>query len=154
MINNKFIIVVILFALSCTHERLFDKTVKLPSEGWAADNSYRFNVNVADTSVFYDVNIHLRNTAQYKYSNLWLFIETTAPNGNSLRDTVEFMLADESGRWLGMGLGNINTMKLPYLQNIRFPYRGIYEFTIIQAMRSDPLENILDVGLHIKEHKN
>ena len=132
---------------------LFNEVEKIPYGKWHKDNIIEYNVPVNDTLNGFDIQIHLRNDYKYQYRNIWMFIETSAPNGNVLRDTVEFFLADQSGKWLGKGLGNINELVLDYKKNIRFPVGGIYHFKIEQAMRTDDLESIMDVGLRIKKTK-
>lgn len=132
---------------------IFNEVEKIPDGKWNKDNIIEYNVPVNDTLNGYDIQIHLRNDFNYNYRNIWMFIETSAPNGNVLRDTVEFFLADQSGKWLGKSLGNVNEILLDYKKNIRFPASGIYHFKIEQAMRTDELESIMDIGLRIKKTK-
>ena len=61
-------------------------------------------------------------------SNLFLFIKISSPLGYSVKDTFECKLADEKGKWLGKGFGNVWNHQLLYKQNIRFPYPGTYSF--------------------------
>ena len=138
---------------SCDKNRVYDQVYSLPGEGWNEDSIMHFNFAVTDTSRAYDILIHVRNGGNYQYSNLWLFIRTTAPGGNFLRDTLEIPLADPSGRWLGKGLGDINAMLVPYKTNVLFPHRGLYSITIQQAMRQVSLKNILDIGVRLQYHE-
>lgn len=142
-----------LISNSCGTDKVFDEVVTIEQAIWDKDEVLKFNVPISDTSAGYDILVHLRNGSNYKYSNLWLFIETSAPNGNQLRDTAEFTLADPSGKWLGKGIGDVNSQLLRYKTNIRFPYRGIYKISLEQAMREEELEEIMDVGIRIQEHK-
>jgi gliding motility-associated lipoprotein GldH len=84
-------------------------------------------------------------------SNLYMFITTTAPSGHSIVDTVEVVLADDKGKWLGSGLGDIWDLQQPYKQNVRFAQRGSYSFEFEQAMRVERLPFILDVGLRVEK---
>jgi gliding motility-associated lipoprotein GldH len=147
-------IVLILFSLnfSCKSGIIYDDIQKISPEGWTAEEIISFRAPVNDTTSSYNIYLHVRNTSKYEYSNLWLFINTIAPNGESIRDTTEFFLADPSGQWLGKGLGAVNTMLLPYKVNVRFPHRGIYTFEIQHGMRKEILENILDVGIRIQQY--
>jgi gliding motility-associated lipoprotein GldH len=138
---------------SCTHNPVFDEVTELPSEGWMVRDTLEFNIAISDTAAEYDVFIHVRNEKTYSYSNLWLFIQTTAPNGQTLSDTLEILLADEQGNWLGKGIGNINTLLSPYLNRVSFRYRGIYLFRIVQGMRDEQLKGILDIGLRVDQHE-
>jgi gliding motility-associated lipoprotein GldH len=138
---------------SCANDRLFDNVQKISHSGWDKSDAKKFTISISDTAAAYDILLHLRNKTTYSSSNLWLFVNTTAPNGNHITDTLEFTLADPSGKWLGKGLGSINSMLIPFKMNIRFPFRGIYTFEFRQAMREDVLEGITDIGLRVQPHK-
>jgi gliding motility-associated lipoprotein GldH len=139
-----------LFFSSCIGNLLFDDVQKINPDGWNEKDIIKFQAPVNDISSSYNIYLHLRNSNDYEYSNLWLFISTISPGSNRMTDTVEFILADPTGQWLGKGLGSINTSLIPYKQNIRFPQRGIYTFEIKQGMRKEVLDNILDVGIRIE----
>jgi gliding motility-associated lipoprotein GldH len=150
---SSFVLVFLLLGLiSCNSNRLFDEVQKIPARGWESNESKKFTISVNDTNVVYDIFLHLRSKSTYDYSNLWMFIKTSAPNNQKITDTVEFFLADASGKKLGKGLGSVNSMLIPYKKNIKFPYRGIYVFEFQQAMRQDVLEGILDIGMRVQPH--
>lgn len=137
-------------AFSCQRGFLFESVISLPTEGWTAKEFVSFEVLVDDTIQEYSINLSLRNDGRYAYSNLFLFINTYAPTGAQIRDTIECMLADKSGKWLGKGLGGQYSHNIPYKYKVQFPFKGIYRFEIEQGMRSDPLLHITDVGISIK----
>lgn len=134
---------------ACNNRALIDETVSLPAKGWNYDSLLTFSFPITDTSGVYDVSLHVRNAKQYKYSNLWIFLETTAPNGARQKDTLELILADETGHWLGKGTRSINTMLIPYMRNIKFPYLGVYQMQVQHAMRDTTLNYIHDFGIRI-----
>jgi gliding motility-associated lipoprotein GldH len=81
-----------------------------------------------------------------------LFITTSSPGNETVHDTIEFILSDAEGHWLGKGLGSVNSMLVPYKRNIKFHYMGIYTFGIQQGMRQDDLRGIVDIGMRIQPH--
>lgn len=137
---------------SIDKNKVYEEIVAIPVEGWHASQNYKFDMPVTDTAKVYDILVHLRNSGRYAYSNIWLFIETTSPKGNSLKDTFEIILADDLGRWLGKGIGDVNNILIPYKENILFPVKGVYQVKITQAMREENLKNILDIGLRLQVH--
>lgn len=137
---------------SCDRYKVYDHVIKIPRSGWNADQPVTFDLTVSDTAKKYDLLIHFRNSKSYEFNNVWFFIETVAPNGNMLRDTFEIRLADNSGRWMGKGIGDVNQMHVPYKSNFTFQGRGIYHVKIQQAMREETLENVLDIGLRLQQH--
>jgi gliding motility-associated lipoprotein GldH len=146
-----FILLAILF-VNCDNQSLYDQVSALPDARWSAKEPVVFEFPVSDTAVSYEILFHIRNQQNYAYSNIWMFIEITAPNGYVKRDTFEIMLADEGGRWYGSGIGNVNSMLVPYKDDAVFPMRGIYKVSLTQAMYDDPLDKIMDIGLRIQRH--
>lgn len=137
--------------LSCDKNCIFEDNINLPGHIWNRENLLNFNVEISDTVNSHNIYVNIRNGGQYQYSNLYLFIKTVSPSGQWIRDTVECALADQKGRWLGSGLGDIFALQIPYKQNIRFPYAGIYSFELEQAMRTKELKHIFDIGLRVEK---
>lgn len=138
---------------SCQRGYLFESAISIPNHGWASDEFVSFEVKVADTLQEYNISINLRNEGRYEFSNLFLFVNTLAPSGAQIRDTIECTLADKSGKWLGRGVAGQYSHKIPYKSNVRFPLTGIYRFEIEHGMRNDPLFHITDIGISIKAEK-
>ena len=144
------IICVVAILISCDKLKLYEEFVQIPGEVWSNGNIISFDVNINDTSSAYNIYINIRNVNRYEYSNLYLFTTARSPDGNSITDTVEVILANDYGKWLGKGAASVFTTTSPYKSNIRFPVRGIYSFDIEQAMRVQDLKYISDVGLRIE----
>lgn len=142
-----------LVIISCGKGIEYEKYANVTDYQWDMNDVKSFDVPIQDTTNSFDVFIMLRNNGQYPWRNIHLFVTTTSPAGQQVKDTVEYYLADEMGKWLGSGWGNIWTNQLPYRINVRFPYKGIYEFYIQQGMRNEKLPGVLDVGLMIKKHQ-
>ena len=143
----------VLLAVSCDPDKVFEENREIEGHDWKIGESMHFKVPVQDTISTRSVYINIRNYSDYPYSNLYLFIHVISPAGDELTDTVDFLLADDRGKWLGRGIGDLYFLRLPYKQNIRFPYKGIYQFDIAQGMRTN-LEGIRDVGLRVERIKN
>lgn len=133
---------------SCTNGVLFDQTRNVDNH-WYKDNPVVFKVNVPDSLNNYDFYVNIRHHTTYRYSNLYLFLQTRFPNGHITRDTIQIILANKEGEWLGKGWGSIKEDQILLKQNLRFPLKGNYEFSIWQAMRADTLKGIKDIGLRI-----
>ena len=141
----------VLILVSCDPNRVFEKNTKIPDGIWYRDNVLHFEILVEDTLSSHNLYVNVRNTSLYPTSNLYLFITTTAPSGHSVRDTLEVILADQKGKWLGSGLGDIWDLQQVYKQNVRFAQRGRYSFDFEQAMRTEKLPFVLDVGLRVEK---
>lgn len=141
------LVFIIMVFSSCQSGIMFEKTSTLPLEGWNQDNIISYSIPVEDTSGQYEISLLIRNEARYEYSNLFLFINTTAPSGLGIRDTVEIRMADESGKWFGRGIGGKYTLEVPFKSQVGFPQSGTYRIEIEQGMRDPDLEYITDVGI-------
>lgn len=109
----------------------------------------RFFPVIEDTVSLYDIDVSLRYTNNYNYRNLWLFISGKAETGEEFTDTLNCILADEYGKWLGSGWGASYQQVVPYKTNFRFPRKGKYSFSVQQGMRDDVIPGITEVGLKI-----
>lgn len=148
------LIIISLFAIafsSCTRHIIYEAKHDFSTQSWPKDSTIVFSVPIIDTSKIYHIFFHTRITGQYPKSNLFLFIDTELPNHQTTRDTLECILAEPSGKWLGKGFGSIWSNKIAYRSYIRFPYSGTYVFRITQAMRYEDLPYVLDAGLSIED---
>jgi gliding motility-associated lipoprotein GldH len=145
-----FLILIIFFG-SCSSSYVFNDSTDLPASGWNKNDSVIFETVIEDTVIGYDFTVSIRNSVDYRYSNLYFFMLTEFPNGNHTRDTIEFIIADRQGNWLGKGWGSVKENEITLNKNIRFPLIGKYKFAFQQAMRADTLEGIVSVGLKISE---
>lgn len=136
--------------LSCDSSSVFDSSIRIPNDTWSAEDVARFDVPIDDTLSYHNLYINLRNTTSYPNQNIYFFITTYAPNGAMLRDTLEGFLADDKGAWLGKGFGRLRDNRLPYRQGVRFSGRGVYRFEVQQAMRTQKLEGIANVGIRVE----
>lgn len=146
-----FLIIILGLLTSCNLNNRYSFNETLPLEGWSKYYKPLFEVELRDTLTSYDLMFSIRNDHTYAYRNLFLFVTTTSPSGQILKDTLEYQLADEKGMWYGRGLGDIHNLSVPYKTNVLFTKAGQYSFKIEHGMRTDILEGIIDVGLVIKK---
>jgi gliding motility-associated lipoprotein GldH len=145
-------LIAVLFSLtSCDSHRVYEKNIGIPDYMWKSKTQVEFETMVSDTISLHNVYVNVRNASQYPYRNLFLFLETHYPDGKYSRDTLECILADESGKWLGDGSGDIWDNRFIFKKNVRFPVSGTYKFYLEHAMRNDPLPMIMDVGIRIEK---
>ncbi|HNW75757.1 MAG TPA: gliding motility lipoprotein GldH [Bacteroidales bacterium] len=135
--------------VSCSNDKYFERNVKIADGSWATNNKIPFSVVIQDTTTFYDFYVNLRNDVTYPYCNLILFMQTTFPDGKIARDTIECLLADFQGKWLGSGMGSVRYNRFLFQQGVKFKKPGMYCFEFEQAMRIDPLTGIRDIGIRI-----
>ncbi|WP_347173128.1 gliding motility lipoprotein GldH [Polaribacter uvawellassae] len=156
------IIVFVLVAfsiISCDSKREYDSIVTIADNAWESKNGVSFNFDVKDTINKKDLFLTIRNNEKYGYSNLFLITTLSFPDGKKIVDTLEYEMADNSGRFLGKGFTGIKENKLFYKENVVFPMSGEYAVLVNQAMRKngaingiESLEGITEVGFRIEKN--
>ena len=135
---------------------MFDKYKTLPNS-WHKDSIVIFKFNPKDSINKHNLFVNLRNTNAYKYNNLFLIVEVRFPHGKTIKDTLEYKMAEPSGKLLGSGIGDTKENKLWYKENVIFNEFGEYEIRIQHAMREHGkvngimyLDGITDVGFRVE----
>ncbi|ALJ05533.1 gliding motility lipoprotein GldH [Pseudalgibacter alginicilyticus] len=158
MLQNKFLFLFLVFCVlvSCDSNMVYDVYKTVPNK-WHKDSVVSFNITPPDSTNAYDLFVNLRNTNSYKFSNLFLIVEMVFPHGKTVTDTLEYRMADPSGKFLGTGLTDVKENKLWYKEQVVFDETGEYKVNIQHAMRENgkvkgitELEGITDVGFRIE----
>ena len=134
---------------ACSQNIYYESHLDIPDNKWESDKEAVFDFDIEDTLQVYDLIITVANTNNYRYSNLWLFVSTKAASGHIAGDTLEYVLANEKGKWFGEKNGDTWLNQLIYKSEIRFPVTGKYSIEIIQGMRDKKLKGIKQVGIKI-----
>jgi gliding motility-associated lipoprotein GldH len=137
--------------LACNNGGIYGEYKTIPRATWHSDSILVFQVPVIDTLLNHNLYINVRNDIEYKYSNLWLFIDIVQPgDSTAVTDTLELTLADPTGKWLGHGFGGVKTNETLFKKNVFFPVSGNYEIQIKQGMRGQQLDGITEVGVRVE----
>ncbi len=137
--------------LAC--ERVVYSDCRTLPDGWSKDSVLAFQFAIDDVNSAYQTQIIVRNTDSYPNQNLWLFVEQITPNGTTTRDTVQYFLADEFGRWRGSGIGSIYENACIYQPRVRYRAAGTYTLRVAHGMRYDTLDGIGEVGIKVVQLK-
>jgi len=147
-----------LLLAACGGEVVFQGSSPVPEGRWHRDHRPVFDFDIHDTVAQHDVYLDIRHTGDYPYSSLHLFVQLDTPHGKRVVDTVEGPLADPLGRWYGKGLGFIFAdrfqARVLYRMDNRFPRKGRYTVSLEQAMRTEEIPGVLDVGISIERSDN
>lgn len=139
-----------LFLGSCDRAMVVDEFVRIDNQSWHWDDPAQFTFEMDDTASYHDILINLRHTTDYPLSNLYMFVHVEGPGGQQLTDTVNFILAEPSGKWIGKGIGQMRAIGYLYKKNTLFPQKGKYHIAIEQAMRL-PEVPVSEVGIRIEK---
>ena len=137
-------------AVGCRPSPEFAVVRDIPGEAWYADSMLVFDVEIADTTATYRVEVDVRHAGTYAYRNLYVGRDVLNKGGTVYRDTAEFQLANPEGQWIGDGITGLKTVTLPYRsEGLRFPKPDTYRFRLQHLMRDEPLKGIHSVALKL-----
>ena len=135
---------------ACDGSVFYDESRRVDEHGWLPEESVDFDVTVDDTNRVFNFLVEVRNSISYPYSNTFLFIRTTFPDGSMAQDTLEYPLADPSGRWYGKRTGRYVDTRYYFRRNARFPMEGTYRFSFSNGMRDSAIAGLRDIGFRIE----
>jgi len=125
---------------------------------WDKNESLEFEIPKLDSLQKYNVFLHLRNTNEYPFNNVFLIASMEFPHGKTISDTLEYRMANADGSWLGTGIGSVKESKLFYKENVTFFEEGVYRLSVSQAVRNNgsiqgvtQLDGITEVGYSIQK---
>ncbi len=148
-VNKLIVFMFILLLTGCVNSNLIDVNMETPENSWIYSKSVKATFDVKDPSLAYNLLFKIRNTADYRYSNIYVVMRL---KGDSLSKNTryQFQLAKADGTWLGKGSGDLYSSTFSLLKNFRFPKAGKYELEVEQNMRDNPLVGISDVGVTVE----
>lgn len=121
---------------------------------WNKKAEQKFDFKINDAQNLKNIIFVVRNNNEYPYSNIRFIVNfTEAKTKKKKVDTLNYVLAQPNGEWIGKGFGDTKETLFQYKVNYKFPENGNYSIGVIQAMRTDKLKGIEDIGLKIETAK-
>ena len=136
------------FFFSCSNNMVYYDFQHVPDKAWVKDDVFSFHFDIQDTSLLYHTSLHLRNSGIYPYQNVWILYEELQPSGCLIKDTVEYRLADENGKWKGNGV-TLFQNQFPIRKNLHYPDSGTYIISLRHGMRDERLKGVENIGVLI-----
>lgn len=160
--NNKrflfnFVILSVFMVFTACNSNEFFNEYKTLKDGWNRSEPAVFDFESLDTVTKRDAFINIRTTSDYAYSNLFLIVKMTPPEGHAIVDTLQYQMANPDGSMLGSGFTDVKEHKLVWRKKLVFKKQGVYNIEITNAMRKvsevkgdATLQGITEVGLQIQ----
>jgi gliding motility-associated lipoprotein GldH len=149
---KKFWLILLVAAVSCNTIDVFEKTKMFPSHNWKESDTPSFTFDISDTTSLYNIFLVIRHQDAYRYNNIWVVVTMAGPS-DTLQVKREFILANNIQGWLGSGMDDIFEHRIAFNQKPAALKKGTYTFTLQQAMREDPLEYVMNVGIRVERAK-
>lgn len=138
-----------LMLTACEQESFYEVNKPIENRSWSYNNQPSFPIHITDNTAKYDLYVHPRHTAEYKYANLFFLLHQKGPKLQDTAFRYEVKLAELDGRWTGKNSGNLYSNEFLIKKDIVFPDTGIYQFALEQNMREEPLKYISDIGIKL-----
>ena len=150
-------LLIVITCIACDGKTVVSE-MKTLSGNWGHDDVIEFTIPQLDSLKKYNMFLHIRNSNDYPFNNIFIIASMNFPHGKVVTDTLEYRMAESDGTWLGTGIGSIKESKLWYKENISFFEDGNYVLRVSQAVRNNgevggvsQLSGITDVGYSIEE---
>lgn len=141
---------------SCDSNRIYETNKDFDQAQWLLNDTTRFTFEVPDTTQAYNVLVNVRNTSEYETARLFMYYTLRDSAGQVLNaKQLELFLFDKkTGEPFGeSGIGDIYAHQFTTEAAKHFPYRGAYSISLVHAMRTDTVAEILSVGARVEKVK-
>ena len=98
-----FLSTIMLLIYSCKNPQTF--LYNFDEKKWGEKDSLIFSFDIAENNSEKIISFFFRNSLDYPYRNLFLFIETSNDSSILHTDTVQYLISNKYGQWLGRGFG-------------------------------------------------
>jgi gliding motility-associated lipoprotein GldH len=132
---------------------LYTKSYSFKNNQWKQHVKPVFHVAIPDTTNYYNITITLRTTTDYAYSNLWFFLHSKAPKGQTGREPIQLEIAHPDGSWVGEKSGTIVTTTASF-KHRKFPQKGRYVFTFEQGITQEIADEVIDISYTVELDEN
>ena len=88
---------------ACDRDVVSEEIAEMKGECWDKTEVVKCECEITDVDTYYTMELEVRNTVDYPYRNLYLFVDIETPDTMKYCDTVQLFLADNAGRWYGKG---------------------------------------------------
>jgi gliding motility-associated lipoprotein GldH len=137
---------------SCSEQPFYEKVYSFKNNEWSQRVKPSFTIDIKDINIEYNFVITLRTTTDYKFSNLWIYMNTITPDGTKAREPFQIAVTNPDGSWAGIKTGTIVELPLQFNKR-RLPKKGKYTFTLEQGITDSKIDEVLDIGLRVTEGK-
>ena len=148
---NNLLIFMLLFLLSCSPGKIYEKHVKMDNLAWNRFNTVEFDVDIEDTAAEYDIYIAIRHHTDFPYRDIDVYFYFTTPGGETRSRSINIPIKDSEGNNLGDGLGELWDVQYLAWDGFTFEEPGTCQFEVSSAMSQTDLVGIIEVGLIVKK---
>ncbi|SDE64191.1 gliding motility lipoprotein GldH [Riemerella columbipharyngis] len=154
LIRSLYFCIFLIVLFSCKQDENDFVQVNAVNGKWNKNKVEKFDIEIKNAQIPKNIIFVVRNNNNYPYNNIFLISQIMFNDkfvGKA--DTLNYILAEPNGQWLGSGFGDTKEILFQYKTNYKFPKNGHYTISVKQAMRADTLKGIEDFGIKIQSAK-
>ena len=152
--KNKIFIypIIIFFFFSCEGEKTHHYSFL--ESNWNSKQIVKFDITTNDSTQARTSNISIRHNDSYKYQNIIFYLNHSYKENIISTNTIELLLAEDNGKWIGKGKSNIKEFSATILTPKTYQ-NGLHTFSLELAMRDnystelEKLEGISDIAFYL-----
>lgn len=133
---------------ACNDGSIYSKFRAVEGHSWSYGDTLTFVPEIKDSTGQYDILLMLRYKKDYEFSNLWLMTRHNLEGRDTLQ-RVEVSLFYPDGSPRGKILGNNCSIEAVWKRDVPLYAGDSVYIQLVQHMRKDPLEGIMDAGVKI-----
>jgi gliding motility-associated lipoprotein GldH len=170
--NSLIGILALLLLWSCEQPAFYERSYTFKRNTWEQNVKPRFVVDLKELDKEHVFVLTLRTTTDYKYSNLWVFLNTKNPKGETTREPVEIAVTNPDGSWVGKKTGTIVETEVVFIRSKDGQFEvfdrpglpprmlkcsladaGKYTFMVEQGITQTAIDEVLDLTLLVEKLK-
>ena len=121
---------------------------------WNHQDDIKFDIITEDSTQVRISNISIRHNTSYEYQNIIFFLHHSYKENIISTDTIELLLAEDNGKWRGLGKSNIREFTT-IISTPKTYQNGLQSFSLELAMRDnisielEKLSGISDITFYL-----
>ncbi len=171
--NSLIGILLLLIVWSCEQPAHYERSYTFKKNLWEQNVKPRFVLDIKELGKEHVFVLTLRTTTDYKYSNLWVFLNTKNPKGETTREPIEIAVTNSDGSWAGKKTGTIVETEVVFIRSKEGDFEvfdrpgnaprmlkcslaeaGKYTFMIEQGITQMAIDEVLDLTLLVETPKD
>ena len=141
-----FLLSVCMVASSCKHKPIYEKYLKMKNSTWDRFTIQQYDIPIEDVGKSYDFTLSVRNTSQFQYDDLPVYVILTTTSGEERMREVHLTL-HENGKLVGTPNGKIFQVQTPLWKNINISEKGKCKITLENIIPKIQTDGIDEIGI-------
>ncbi|MBX7242860.1 MAG: gliding motility lipoprotein GldH [Bacteroidia bacterium] len=141
-----------LFLSGCSNaNRVYKEFKEIPGNRWDRNYALPFSFEITDTTVAYQIRIHIRHSNAYLHATLPVLLTLQDVSGQITQVPAEIYLKDEKGRFKGDAAGDIWDFCCFIAIEKQKLKKGVYKATLQNTYELPVLLDVMGAGIEVSK---